>query len=328
VSGTQRGPVVDARLESPGVIMERLLPPKKPDAQAEPSKLWPLPVTGKVAVRVGFIEFAQKRVEPVEGTLVLEPERARIDLQQAKMCGVSFPLQMDATPGGYNIATRLAMKNEPFESAIKCLTGDTVQITGGADLRAELRTQGRASADLLRNLTGTAEAELRKGRVDRFALIGNIMSVQNITALRDPRQIDKGFLYRSMTAKGRFEGGEFHLEEGFFDSDAARIAVNGKIDLLGDRTQLNVLVGLLSSVDRVTGAIPILGDVLGGTLIAVPVSVSGDIRDPRVVPLGPRAVSDRLLGIFERTLKLPGKLKPGETKEPAVKEPAATEPER
>ena len=27
-----------------------------------------------------------------------------------------------------------------------------------------------------------------------------------------------------------------------------------------------------------------------------------------VVPLGPRAVTDRLLGIFERTLKLPGKL--------------------
>jgi len=26
------------------------------------------------------------------------------------------------------------------------------------------------------------------------------------------------------------------------------------------------------------------------------------------VPLGPQAVTDRLLGIFERTLKLPGKL--------------------
>src|SRR5437762_551129 len=85
---SRRGAVVDARLESPGVVMARLLPPKKPDAQAEPSKLWPLPVTGKVAVRAGFMEFAQKRVEPVEGTLVLEPERARLDLQQAKMCGV------------------------------------------------------------------------------------------------------------------------------------------------------------------------------------------------------------------------------------------------
>ena len=237
---------------------------------------------------------------------------------------------MDATPGGYNIAAKLAMKDEPFESALKCLTGDTVQITGNADLRAELRTQGRAREDLLRNLTGTAEAELRKGRVDRFALIGNILSVQNFTSIRDPRQIDKGFLYRSMTAKGRFEGGEFHVEEGFFDSDAARIAVNGRIDLLGERTQLNVLVGLLSSVDRVTGAIPILGNVFGGTLIALPVSVSGDIRDPRVVPLGPRAVSDRLLGIFERTLKLPGKLAPGATKERAA-EPAAeptAEPDR
>jgi hypothetical protein len=40
------------------------------------------------------------------------------------------------------------------------------------------------------------------------------------------------------------------------------------------------------------------------------------------VPLGPRAVSDRLLGIFERTLKLPGKLKPGDPKGPAA------EPER
>jgi hypothetical protein len=26
------------------------------------------------------------------------------------------------------------------------------------------------------------------------------------------------------------------------------------------------------------------------------------------VPLGPRAITDQLLGIFERTLKLPGKL--------------------
>jgi len=330
VSGTQRGPVVDARLDSPGIVLERLLPPKKPEAQGEPSKLWPLPVTGKVAVRAAFLQFGEHRIAPLEGSAVLEPERARLDVQQARMCRVSFPLQMDATPGGYNIAAKLAMKDEPFESALKCLTGDTVQITGNADLRAELRTQGRAREDLLRNLAGTAEAELRKGRVDRFALIGNILSVQNFTSIRDPRQIDKGFLYRSMTAKGRFEGGEFHVEEGFFDSDAARIAVNGRIDLLGERTQLNVLVGLLSSVDRVTGAIPILGNVLGGTLIAVPVSVSGDIRDPRVVPLGPRAVSDRLLGIFERTLKLPGKLKPGATKERAA-EPAAeptAEPDR
>jgi hypothetical protein len=58
----------------------------------------------------------------------------------------------------------------------------------------------------------------------------------------------------------------------------------------------------------VVGAIPLLGDVFGGTMVALPVSVNGDIRDPTVVPLGPRAVTDQLVGIFERALKLPGKL--------------------
>lgn len=322
IRSTDQGPVVDARLESPGVVLARLAPPQKPAADSPPSSLWPLPVTGRIAVRAGFVQLARQRIEPFEGSAVLERERARLDVKEARMCGVSFPLQLDATPERYSVAARLAMKDEPFESAIKCLTGDSVQISGNADLRAELRTQGKVPEELLRNLTGSAEAELRKGRVHRFALIGNILSVQNLTSIRDPREIDKGFPYRSMTARGRFEGGGFLIEEGFFDSDAARIAVNGRVDLVGADSQLNVLVGLISSVDRVTGAIPIVGNVLGGTLIALPVSVSGDIRDPRVVPLGRHAVSDRLLGIFERTLKLPGKLVPGEEKEP-TREPKA-----
>lgn len=318
IRATDQGPVVDARLESPGVVLARLAPPQKPPADGQPSKLWPLPVTGRVAVRAGFVQLARQRIEPLEGSAVLERERVRLDVRQARMCGVSFPLQLDATPERYSVAARLAMKDEPFESAIKCLTGDSVHITGTADLRAEVRAQGRAPEELLRNLTGSAEAELRKGRVHRFALIGNILSVQNLTSIRDPRELDKGFSYRSMTARGRFEGGGFIIEEGFFDSDAARIAVNGRVDLVGADSQLNVLVGLLSSVDRVTGAIPIVGNVLGGTLIALPVSVSGDIRDPRVVPLGRHAVSDRLLGIFERTLKLPGKLAPSGEEKPAA----------
>jgi hypothetical protein len=77
---------------------------------------------------------------------------------------------------------------------------------------------------------------------------------------------------------------------------------------LGADSQLNVLIAPLAGVERVVGAIPLLGDVFGGTMVALPVAVNGDIRNPYVVPLGPRAISDQLLGIFERTLRLPGKL--------------------
>jgi len=42
--------------------------------------------------------------------------------------------------------------------------------------------------------------------------------------------------------------------------------------------------------------------------------VNGDIRDPLVVPLGPRAITSELKGILGRTLSLPGQLLPGEPK--------------
>jgi hypothetical protein len=71
---------------------------------------------------------------------------------------------------------------------------------------------------------------------------------------------------------------------------------------------MTVLIAPLTTVERFVGAVPLLGDVFGGTMVAIPVSVVGDIRSPAIVPLGPRAVTDQLLGIFERTLKLPGKL--------------------
>jgi uncharacterized protein YhdP len=155
-------------------------------------------------------------------------------------------------------------------------------------------------------MTGTAQAELRKGRVKKFALLGNILSFRNIASLS--KMSEEGFPYRTITARGRFEKGKFLVDESFFDSDAVRLAASGRVDMLGADSQLTVLVGLLTTVDRVAGAIPIIGDIFGGSMTALPVGVHGDIRDPVIIPLGPRAVTDQLLGIFERTLKLPGKL--------------------
>ena len=302
-----QAPVIDARLESSGVVVDRLLPAGKPAGAEEPkqSKLWPLPVTGRVEVRAGFVQYQHYRIEPLQGSLLLERERADLVVKEARMCGVSFPLSGVATPEDVVVSAQITMKDEPIAQALRCLTGEALDITGNADLRADLSTRG-ARADRVRNLAGTAQVEVRNGRVKKFALLGNILSLRNIASLE--KMQESGFPYRSMSAKGSFANGAFLVEEGFFDSDAARLAVTGRVDLLGANSRLDVLLGLLTTVDRVAGAIPIIGDIFGGSMTALPIAVSGDIRDPRVVPLGPRAVTDRLLGIFERTLKLPGKL--------------------
>jgi len=316
---TAQGPVIDARLESPGVDLVRLLPePSAKEEKKETTSVWPLPVTGRIEVRTGFVQYKERRIEPFEGRLLLERERARLEVQAARMCGVSFPMEVEAVPDKVTAAAHISMQGQALEKSVPCLTGGAVELTGDADLTAELRTEGRRP-NLAQNLTGTVQAVSRYGNVKKFALIGSILSMRNLTSVS--KMEEGGFPYRSMTAKGHFQGGNFVLEEGFFDSSAVRLAAHGDIDLQGPGSKLTVLVGLLTNVDRVTGAIPIVGYVFGGSMTALPVSVTGDIRNPLVVPLGPRAITDSLLGIFERTLKLPGKLvvPAAETKPPAEK---------
>ena len=86
------------------------------------------------------------------------------------------------------------------------------------------------------------------------------------------------------------------------------MVAKGSIRLKDWESEMTVLVAPFSRLDHVVRSIPLFGYVIGGALTSVPVGVSGDIRDPRIVPLGPRAVTDEMLGIFERTLKLPGRM--------------------
>jgi hypothetical protein len=311
VRRTERYPVIDAVLESPGIDLARVLPPRGLGGAAEQDDLWPLPLRGRVEVRAGYVEHGAYRAAPFDGVLTLEAEKARLEVKQAAMCGVSFPLALELRPGHSALDIRLVMSDQPFEKSLHCLTGGTVVITGNADLQAELRVQGRRP-HLLRDMTGSAHLVLRNGEVRKFAALGNILSVRNIADVG--RMNREGFPYRMMVAKGRFANGEFLLDEGAFDSRAAHLAATGRVAMLDDNSRLTVLVGIFTVIDRVAGGIPILRDIFGGSLSALPVAVSGDIRDPLVVPLGPSAISERLLEIMSNTAKLPAKLLDPEAK--------------
>jgi len=332
----ERGPIVDANIESAGVVLDRLLapgwkggpqaaeapagkpaaaPPMKPGATspAEPDfkARWPLPVTGRIGLRAGFVQYGQHRVAPVALALNLEPDRARLDVEQAKLCGIDLPFVVEANSGTWSASARLAAMKQPVAEMAACLTGERVQITGEAEFVVALKTQGRAE-ELLRNLEGTGRAEVRDGRIQKFALIGNVLSLLDIEDL--PQTAEElasgaeGFRFRRILAAGRIGGGQFTLDEGAFESQAAAMVASGTIRLSDYDSRMTVLVAPFGRVDRLVRGIPVIGYVIGGTLTSIPVGVSGDIRSPLVVPLGPRAVTQELLGIFERTIKLPGKL--------------------
>lgn len=315
------GPVIDAQIDSPGIVVDALLPPEdKPAGDAAPaaraptgdwtSRLWPLPVTGRIAVRSEFVKYGARDISPLVATLVLEEQRAHLDLTQAQLCGISLPLTLEVTPKGLLGSVQLSAQKQPLERTVKCLSNEGVLITGDFDLKADLSTRGRTS-ELVRNLEGTVSGEVRDGKVRKFALLGNILSLKSVSNLfekGEPKVDDAGFPYRRIALSGHFQEGRFIVEESAFHSSAVGLAATGWISVLDFQSKLSVLVAPFGRLDEIVRKVPVVGYVLGGSLTSVPVGVSGDIRDPLVVPLGPEAVTSELKGIFTRTLKLPANI--------------------
>ena len=325
---TAKGPVIDAVLESPGVLVDALMPPapaeaaEKPPAKAAekpPAKaaektfkrldIWPLPVTGKIAVRSKFVQYQHYKVAPLSADIVLEEERATLDVNEAFLCGFALPLTLEAAPKGLVVKAQVAAEGQKLEEAAHCLTNEKMLLTGAMNLRLDVRTQGQPP-ELLQNLKGTVTADVRNGMVMKFALLGNILSMQNVVAVaqKGANLGAEGFPFRQLRAKGHFDKGYFYLDEGVFHSNAIGLGANGWIGLSDYQTRLTVLVAPLALVDEAVRKLPILGYVVGGTFTSLPVGVSGDIRDPIVVPLGPRAITSELTGLLGRTLSLPGKV--------------------
>jgi len=312
------GPVIDAEIESDGLVLDRLLAPPAPSAPPgqgaapaaaaeRPSAIWPLPVAGRIYVRMGYLEYKGRRVAPVLVSLALEHERARLDVAEAQVCGLEVPLQIEATPGRYDAAVTIHAAGEDLDKIARCLSGSGVLISGALDLDAKLRTQG-APEELVRNLQGTVKLHAEKGRVHKFGLLANLLAyVKGVGLLeKDSPGLDRqAFPYRELDVDARIEGGKVNIDESAFRSDALGLVATGSIEIPDPKTQLTVLVAPFGQVDKMLGSIPIVGYLTGGSIISLPVQISGDIRDPLVVPLDPRALASRVLGVFERTFKLP-----------------------
>jgi hypothetical protein len=88
-----------------------------------------------------------------------------------------------------------------------------------------------------------------------------------------------------------------------------KIFSEGDVDLMDKELDLRVAVAPLKTVDFVVNKIPLVSYILGGSLVSITMSIKGDWADPTVSPLSTAsAIGSGLLGIIERTVKLPVKL--------------------
>jgi uncharacterized protein YhdP len=120
--------------------------------------------------------------------------------------------------------------------------------------------------------------------------------------------LGEGLAYRKIAIEAQLEGRRLQLDKALIDGASAEIAAEGRIDLDADELDLLVLVAPLKTVDAIVKFTPIINTWLEGTLISIPVKVSGPTADPRITPLSPSAVGSSLLNLLKNTIQLPIKL--------------------
>jgi len=272
---------------------------------------------GTLHIDVQRVKYGFYTWSPYRATLMLEKNSLTMRVHEAVLCNIETPGTVKFSPHGISMEIILNSQPKEIQEAIGCLTGKSTSETmeGQFQTAGTIKTEGKTANELLRNLRGDTEFTVKDGRVYNRGRVGfftNIFSFLKINRLVKgdvPDLKNNDFRYKSLSSKFYLQDGKFILTEGYIDAESLNIvATEGEYNLLDQTLDLTLLVSPLKTVDSVVNKIPVIGKILRGTLIAIPVKVEGDISNPKVTALSPSAFGSEAINILKRTLKAPVKI--------------------
>ncbi|MDY0261515.1 AsmA-like C-terminal domain-containing protein, partial [Syntrophotalea acetylenica] len=174
--------------------------------------------------------------------------------------------------------------------------------------------QGPAGPELLIRGKGGADIRMKNGVLYRFSFLSKVFSLLNVSQIfsfRLPDMAQKGMPFKRLDATLRLDEGHLETEDLIVESNAMNLSLVGNWDLRQDRLNLVMGVKPFGTVDKIVSSIPLAGWILTGeskALITAHFRISGPSGDPDVDAIPVTSVSEKVLGIFQRMLGLPGKV--------------------
>jgi len=281
----------------------------------------PYPITGRVgfeldsftsavtARKIGGPEAPPYVWQPFRGELLLQPEAAfTVNIDQARLCCLEMTgswRQDRDQEMTMELATAADCETPRFETLLPCLHIRQDIIEGECDLKARL--QG-SPGDWRR---GSLAIDSRDGRILRLRMLSKIFKVVNLTDLFTsgdlPEVEDKGFPYTSLELAAEVGDNTLRIEKGVILAEGLNLYGNGRLDLKTLQSDFTIFIAPFKTLDTIIGKVPLVSRIMrgGNALVAIPVGVSGDIRDPEARVLAPEAVRDSALNLLRETLLLP-----------------------
>jgi hypothetical protein len=262
---------------------------------------------GSLRIEAGFFKYRQFTWEPFHADVNFDGNTVSVHARRAALCGISTTGDVTIAPSGAEIDIALSADNLELQPAILCISDKKADITGKFSMKADLKGKGPLDT-IAKSMNGSFTIKAKKGKIYKSKSLDRTLDLVNKTenvkgTLPD---LDKTIIkYRDFTASGTIKEHILELEESGLDAYSFGILSQGNIDLQSQTLDLNALVVPVNRIQRIVGKIPVLGKILGGSLVSIPVKIKGNISDPEVTFLSPSAVGSAFFGIIERTLKLP-----------------------
>ena len=271
------------------------------------SRLSKRDLLGTLKVQTDTFNYETYSANPLKADLSFKPDKVVITVNEAAVCSISFKGQLKINEQTLEIFLVPTAVNQMLAPAVSCITDQKRLAVGTFSLTGQLLSNSKPD-EFLRSLSGEMAFSAEKGRIYRLGLLAKILSILNVTEIyrgEVPDLTGEGFAYHSMTVSANLEGGKLIMQECAIDGASMGIACEGNIDLSKKKMDLVILVAPFKTLDRLVKFLPLIKHILGGKLISIPFRAKGDLTDPDVIPLHPAAVGSGVLGILERTLKLP-----------------------
>lgn len=265
------------------------------------------PLRGTMRLRSDFFRYRQFRWEPLNADVSFDGKTLLIEAKKAALCGVSTTGTIGVTEQGLKIDVALSAKDLAFEPTVLCLTDKNIDFTGIFQMDAHLKSEGKIG-DIANRLDGTFALSAKDGKILKAKPLDKTFDLLNESENfkgQFPDLDREKISYSALKIRGSIREQKIQIEEGVLDASAMAIMARGYLDLDNETLDLNAFVSPLKTVHRVARKIPVLRHVIGGSLVSIPVKISGNMKDPQVRFLSLSAIGSETLGMAQRIFRLP-----------------------
>ena len=248
--------------------------------------------------------------QPLTGQVKFLPQgKTAVSISSGTICGLNTTGTWRSGPGPGMANLFISTDHEKkvlFQDVLSCLGHDQNILEGPFVLDVSLE-------GTLKNWQrGTAELHSANGRIRRMTLLSKIFSVLNVIDLFSkngfPDLLTEGFPFSQMEIKGNIKNNNLYINQAIIKGEGLNFFGSGTIDLDDMDTDMIVLVAPLKTIDTIVSKVPLLGKAIGGkdaAIVAFPVKIKGQIKDPEVTVLSPDAVGGAMIDLVKNTLMLP-----------------------